>query len=37
MREFVRQHGDYQQDSYVSESVCYDMMKEIVRMNEERE
>lgn len=37
MREFVRQHGVYQQDSYVSESVCYDMMKEIVRMNEERE
>ncbi|KAJ6089430.1 hypothetical protein N7467_004646 [Penicillium canescens] len=35
MREFVRQHGDYQQDSYVSESVCYDIMKEIVRMNEE--
>jgi glutamate--cysteine ligase catalytic subunit len=35
MREFVRQHGDYRQDSYVGESVCYDMMKEIVRMNEE--
>jgi glutamate--cysteine ligase catalytic subunit len=35
MREFVRQHGDYRQDSYVSESVCYDMMKEILRMNEE--
>lgn len=35
MREFVRSHKDYKQDSYVSESVCYEMMKEIVRMNEE--
>jgi glutamate--cysteine ligase catalytic subunit len=35
MREFVRTHPNYQQDSYVSESVCYDMMQEIVRMNEE--
>ncbi|KAJ5794355.1 Glutamate-cysteine ligase catalytic subunit [Penicillium paradoxum] len=35
MREFVRSHKDYQQDSHVSESVCYDMMKEIVQMNKE--
>jgi glutamate--cysteine ligase catalytic subunit len=35
MREFVLSHQDYQQDSYVSERVCYDMMKEIVRMNED--
>jgi glutamate--cysteine ligase catalytic subunit len=34
MREFVRSHKDYRQDSYVSERVCYDLMKEIVRMNE---
>lgn len=37
MREFVRSHEDYQQDSYVGERVCYDMMKEIVRMNEDGE
>ncbi|KGO40797.1 Glutamate-cysteine ligase catalytic subunit [Penicillium expansum] len=37
MREFVRSHEHYRQDSYVSERVCYDMMKEIVRMNEDGE
>ncbi|KAJ5951350.1 Glutamate-cysteine ligase catalytic subunit [Penicillium vulpinum] len=37
MREFVRSHEDYQQDSYVGERVCYDMMREIVRMNENGE
>ncbi|KAJ5297905.1 hypothetical protein PENANT_c012G04594 [Penicillium antarcticum] len=37
MREFVHRHEDYRQDSYVGEKVCYDMMKEIVRMNEEPE
>ncbi|KAJ5576428.1 Glutamate-cysteine ligase catalytic subunit [Penicillium sp. DV-2018c] len=35
MREFVRSHKDYRHDSYVSERVCYDLMREIVRMNEE--
>jgi len=35
MREFVRSHKDHQQDRYVSESVCYDMIQEIVRRNEE--
>jgi glutamate--cysteine ligase catalytic subunit len=35
MRDFVRSHKDYRQDSYVSEGICYDMMQEIVRMNEE--
>ncbi|KAJ5761975.1 Glutamate-cysteine ligase catalytic subunit [Penicillium nucicola] len=35
MREFVSRHEDYRQDGYVDEKVCYDMMKEIVRMNEE--
>lgn len=34
MRQFVRQHEDYRQDSYVSEKTCHDMMAEIVRMNE---
>ncbi|CAI7583398.1 unnamed protein product [Penicillium glandicola] len=37
MREFVRSHEDYRQDSYVGERVCYDMMREIVRMNEDGE
>lgn len=35
MRDFVRSHEDYQQDSYMSEKICYDMMQEIVRMNEQ--
>ncbi|KAJ5185914.1 Glutamate-cysteine ligase catalytic subunit [Penicillium cf. griseofulvum] len=35
MRKFVRSHEDYRQDSYVGERVCYDMMREIVRMNED--
>ncbi|CAI7578850.1 unnamed protein product [Penicillium bialowiezense] len=35
MRNFVRSHKDYQHDSYVSESICYDMMQEVVGMNEE--
>ncbi|KAJ5345675.1 Glutamate-cysteine ligase catalytic subunit [Penicillium brevicompactum] len=35
MREFVRSHKDYKHDSYVGESICYDMMQEIVGMNEE--
>ncbi|CAG8119295.1 unnamed protein product [Penicillium salamii] len=35
MRDFVRSHEDYRQDSYMSEKICYDMMQEIVRMNEQ--
>lgn len=34
MRDFVHQHDDYRQDSYVSEKTCHDMMAEIVRLNE---
>ncbi|KAJ9653680.1 glutamate--cysteine ligase [Coniosporium apollinis] len=34
MRQFVRAHKDYKQDSYVSESICYDMMCEVRRMVE---
>ncbi|CAG7921518.1 unnamed protein product [Penicillium olsonii] len=37
MRDFVRSHKDYRQDSYVSERICYDMMQEIVRMNDQPE
>jgi len=32
MRDFVRSHADYQHDSYVSEIICYDMMKEVEKM-----
>ncbi|KAE8377555.1 glutamate-cysteine ligase-domain-containing protein [Aspergillus bertholletiae] len=34
MRDFVAEHEDYQQDSVVSEKICYDMLKEVVNMNE---
>ncbi|PIG88245.1 glutamate cysteine ligase [Aspergillus arachidicola] len=34
MRDFVAKHEDYQHDSVVSERICYDMLREIVDMNE---
>lgn len=29
MRDFTRSHADYRGDSYVSDLICYDMMKEV--------
>ncbi|KAB8261517.1 glutamate-cysteine ligase-domain-containing protein [Aspergillus pseudonomiae] len=34
MRDFVAEHDDYQQDSVVSEKICYDMLRKVVSMNE---
>ncbi|KAB8224243.1 glutamate-cysteine ligase-domain-containing protein [Aspergillus novoparasiticus] len=34
MRDFVAKHEDYQHDSVVSERICYDMLREVVNMNE---
>lgn len=34
MRSFVLAHEKYQGDGTISESVCHDMMREIVAMNE---
>ncbi|KAE8395824.1 glutamate-cysteine ligase-domain-containing protein [Aspergillus alliaceus] len=34
MRNFVAEHEDYQHDSVVTEKICYDMLKEVAKMNE---
>jgi glutamate--cysteine ligase catalytic subunit len=34
MRDFVDKHEDYQHDSIVGERVCYDLLREVVKMNE---
>ncbi|KAJ5109925.1 Glutamate-cysteine ligase catalytic subunit [Penicillium argentinense] len=34
MRDFAGSHKDYREDSYVSEVMCYDMMRAMVQLNE---
>ncbi|KAJ5963156.1 Glutamate-cysteine ligase catalytic subunit [Penicillium waksmanii] len=36
MRDSIGNHKDYEEDSYVSETVCYDIMRAIIRLNEKK-
>ncbi|KAJ5288065.1 Glutamate-cysteine ligase catalytic subunit [Penicillium angulare] len=36
IREFIGNHKDYAEDSYISEKVCYDMMRTIIQLNEKK-